>query len=105
MPTKPVKKRRPWEGKPKKKQEGRGADNSFYQSTPWRKLAIVHKRAHPLCAECESKGKIVPVAVTDHIKPISEGGEPLDWSNLQSLCHPCHNRKSGRERHHKREES
>lgn len=30
----------------------------------------------------------------DHIKPINQGGEPYDWSNLQSLCQHCHSTKT-----------
>ena len=46
-------------------------------------------------------GRITPVEVTDHVNPINQGGALLDWDNLQSLCHPCHNAKSGREAHDK----
>ena len=26
----------------------------------------------------------------DHIRPLSDGGEPFDLDNLQTLCRPCH---------------
>ena len=39
-----------------------------------------------------------PQEVTDHIKPIIDGGAKFDLSNLQSLCHRHHNRKRGKER-------
>lgn len=103
MPTKPKKVRRPWEPKPQPKQAGRKADSSFYHTPAWRKLTKVYARAHPLCEECLKKGRTTPRAVTDHVTPIEQGGEPLSWNNLQSMCHPCHNRKSGRERHQKNE--
>jgi 5-methylcytosine-specific restriction enzyme A len=32
--------------------------------------------------------------VVDHVKAIKDGGARLDWSNLQSLCTACHNRKT-----------
>ena len=102
MPVKPKKTRRPWEPAPAPKQAGRKADPKFYHSTPWRKTSRAYRQANPLCEECLKNGRTTPVALVDHIKPIEEGGDPLSWDNLQGLCHRCHNRKSGRERHHKR---
>lgn len=51
-------------------------------------------KENPLCVECESVAEVV-----DHIVSIRDGGDKLSWSNLQSMCHKCHNRKSGREAH------
>lgn len=39
--------------------------------------------------------------VVDHITPIKDGGAPYDPSNTQSLCHACHNKKTGQERSEK----
>jgi len=102
MPLKPKKVRRPWEPKPSKPQAGRKADASFYHTTAWRKLTKRKRKANPLCEECLKKGKITPWELTDHIIPIEQGGDPLCWDNLQSMCHRCHNRKSARERHYKK---
>jgi len=30
----------------------------------------------------------------DHIKPIRMGGDPVDPNNQQSLCYPCHKKKT-----------
>ena len=30
----------------------------------------------------------------DHIKPIKMGGDPLDINNQQTLCYPCHKKKT-----------
>jgi 5-methylcytosine-specific restriction endonuclease McrA len=35
--------------------------------------------------------------MVDHIKPMHDGGESLDSSNLQTLCNACHARKRGQE--------
>ncbi len=91
--------RRPWlpEHKP---HEGRIHTNTeFYQSTAWRKLRSVKLQQQPLCEECLQQGATTPAQMVDHIRPINKGGAALDLKNLQSLCHACHNRKSGRERH------
>ena len=74
-------------------------NTAFYNSKEWRRLAKAHKRANPLCVVCESEDRLSPAQVTDHILAIADGGSRLDWDNLQSLCHRCHNAKSGREAH------
>ncbi len=93
----PKHRRAPWIPQ-KVTQGGRHQDNSFYQSAAWRKLSKAFKAAHPLCAECERQGRVMAADVADHIIPISQGADPLDAENLQALCHPHHNQKSGTER-------
>ena len=83
----------------KKKQSFEGMSNPFYNSRAWRKLSRDFRQCNPLCTVCFKKGIVKRAAVVDHIIPIRMGGEPLDWDNLQSLCHKCHNKKSGREAH------
>ncbi|WP_272575920.1 HNH endonuclease, partial [Providencia sp. PROV273] len=41
-------------------------------------------------------GRAVEAKTVDHIKPKAHGGTDDD-SNLQSLCWPCHKRKTARE--------
>ncbi len=97
MPTIKKSVRRPWQPE-RKPQEGRIHSNTkFYQSPQWRKLRALQLEQQPLCEDC----KTIPARVADHITPINQGGEPLSIDNLQSLCHTCHNRKSGRESHTK----
>jgi 5-methylcytosine-specific restriction enzyme A len=69
----------------------------FYQSNAWRKCRAAFLRAHPLCRRCANAGQSVAARMVDHIKPIKSGGARLDWSNLQSLCFACHNRKTARD--------
>lgn len=70
-------------------------DNSktFYNSTAWRKLSSLQLKKEPICAACLQAGRITPATISDHIKPIREGGARLDINNLQSLCRACHNKK------------
>jgi len=68
----------------------------------WRWLKIRRRflRLNPLCAKHLEQGQIVAAVAVDHIKP--HRGDPkllYDWNNLQSLCIPCHNKKSCTERH------
>jgi len=89
MPTLPKRERL-------KQQSFATTQNPFYNSRTWRNFSINFRRAHPLCAECQRKGIVTQAALVDHIIPIRKGGEPLSASNCQSLCHACHNSKSGR---------
>jgi 5-methylcytosine-specific restriction enzyme A len=97
MPDSPSPKKRPWltgSGFAR----GRKSQNSkFYESTAWRKLRGMFIRANPVCVECGRVG-----AVVDHIVRVNDdSSRALDWSNLQTMCHLCHNAKSGREAHNK----
>ena len=55
------------------------------------------------CGTCLSSGIHYVWSVTelgqviDHILSIKDGGDPLEWDNLQTMCHRCHNVKSGKE--------
>jgi 5-methylcytosine-specific restriction protein A len=55
---------------------------------------MVHLRQHPFCEHCKRRGLATLATEVDHIQPISAGGGILDADNLQSLCKPCHSRKT-----------
>ncbi|MTI32806.1 HNH endonuclease [Xanthovirga aplysinae] len=98
MPKLPIGRKRPWV--PERKAQGRRTEETkFYQSSAWRRLRNAFIKDNPLCVECHAKGIVSPANVVDHIVPIRKGGAELNIKNLQSLCSPCHNRKSGREAH------
>jgi 5-methylcytosine-specific restriction protein A len=100
MPAKIPNNRRPWELKIESgKQQGRKEKTGFYSSAAWVKLRNWYRNAHPLCEECDKKGRIRQMKIVDHIQAIRDGGGALDAANLQSLCDSCHNSKSGKERH------
>ena len=69
----------------------------FYQSPRWRAVRAAFLREHPVCRACDALGLLVPAVVADHVQPLKDGGERFGWSNLQSLCVSCHNRKTARE--------
>ena len=101
MPTLPKSKDRPW--MPKRPQHLREVDNtSFYNSKRWRSLRNYFIQKNPVCSACKREGKVVGAQVVDHIKPITQGGSPVDQKNLQSLCNHHHAQKSGRESAEKR---
>jgi 5-methylcytosine-specific restriction protein A len=82
----------------------------FYSSPEWRKLRqafitstsnLPDGRTLPnsICKQCYLEGRTEPVHTVDHIQRIRDGGDPLDWNNLQSLCRMHHDRKSSQEGH------
>lgn len=96
MPSKPNNIKRSWVLE--RKAFEREQDNSkFYNSRTWRKLRKFVLDKHPLCIECERKGLTTIATVGDHIVAITQGGAPLDESNIQPLCKKCHDSKSGKE--------
>lgn len=68
----------------------RGYDREWGQLRAW---YIVR---YPLCEHCEAKGLVVPAREVDHIVPFRSPSDPLrlDETNLQSLCRPCHAKKT-----------
>lgn len=72
----------------------------------------MYREANPICEQClrlegdqsrdERAGMINLATSVDHIVPLFAGGEPYDWSNLQSLCDYHHALKSQQEREQKK---
>lgn len=90
----------PWkDSKQERDRHGRSphAREKRYNTSRWRKLRIQVLDAEPLCRECQAKGRVVEARVVDHINPVRQGGAFWDINNLQPLCDPCHNSKSGKE--------
>jgi 5-methylcytosine-specific restriction enzyme A len=73
-------------------------NDEFYRSPEWRALVweILAERGR----RCERAGcgRTDGRMVVDHIEPLSQGGAALDRSNLQVLCHPCHQGKGAASR-------
>lgn len=107
MPTKPIAKRKPWH-EPRKKHQRKKDMRWFYNSRKWRSFSKAYKQRYPLCVHCEKEGIVTPAKVTDHINIYEVSPEGFDLENLkdeffQALCASCHNKKSGREAHLKRD--
>ena len=75
-------------------EEAPGDDASRYILT----VKVHNREKHPLCVECQRKGKLTPATVVDHIIP-HRGDQKLFWdrSNWQALCHRHHSMKTRRE--------
>lgn len=87
-----------WAEKAVQKQWTNDELSKLYHKTSWRKARAIHLVNQPFCVNCANNNIMRHAAVVDHIIPLRLGGELLDESNLQSLCHPCHNSKSAHER-------
>ena len=64
----------------------------------WQKARARYLKAHPLCVQCLKEGQAVTATVVDHIRP--HRGDPVlfwDEKNWQSLCKPCHDKKTWNE--------
>ena len=59
----------------------------------WRRIRAAYIAQHPLCEDCLDKGLTTPVAEVHHVLPLDHGGSH-DFSNLRSLCKPCHSKQS-----------
>lgn len=75
------------------------AYHNLYFSRRWRELRASQLLAEPFCRECAKIGERTRATDVDHIKP-HKGDKRIffDPSNLQSLCHSCHSRKTMAER-------
>jgi 5-methylcytosine-specific restriction protein A len=69
-----------------------------YDNTHWRPKRDAQLRREPLCGHCrDNTGQLTPATQVDHIIPKAQGGTDHP-ENLQSLCAPCHSRKTQQER-------
>lgn len=64
----------------------------------WRRARLMYLKRNPLCVECMSTGHVTAAQEVDHITP-HNGNPKLFWDSLnwQSLCKPCHSRKTLKE--------
>ncbi|WP_010309315.1 HNH endonuclease signature motif containing protein [Kurthia senegalensis] len=75
----------------------------FYKSKQWQRTSRNYRYKHPVCEVCKEIGIVSVANVVDHIKErkdllADEQHLLYDESNLMSLCHTCHNRKTAAER-------
>ena len=71
----------------------------FYKSRAWEKMSYLYRLNNPCCERCLKAGVVRKADVVDHIVELRDDySKRLDESNLQSLCHACHNQKTAIER-------
>lgn len=71
----------------------------LYFTKRWKQLRAKQLIIEPFCRECAKRGIRTRATDVDHIKP-HRGNKRIffDDTNLQSLCHSCHSRKTIAER-------
>ena len=69
----------------------RDPDTNKRYGIVWRRIRRIYIQAHPLCEQCEQKGRITPAEEVHHILPLASGGTN-DEGNLMALCKCCHSR-------------
>lgn len=67
--------------------------NKAYHTQRWKRLSKMVLNRDPICKICNDK----PSVLSDHIEPVTQGGDMYDMNNLQGLCVKCHNKKSAKE--------
>ena len=63
----------------------------------WQQATKVFLGDHPLCAACQSDGRVTEATCVDHVEP-HRGDMAKFWDadNWQALCKRCHDRKTAR---------
>lgn len=100
MPSLPRAAKKPWEPtRPKPVYQPHAERSPLYNTHTWRKVRAAQLAREPLCAACVKLGVMTPATVCDHIVAVRDGADFYAPDNFQSLCAPCHHRKSAREGH------
>jgi 5-methylcytosine-specific restriction protein A len=78
---------------------GGRANSKIYNSARWRRLSNKKRTVTPFCEDCEDQGITTLANVVDHIVELNDNPKlAYAWSNLRSLCHACHNKKTAEEK-------
>lgn len=90
----------------------RGSAASRGYTARWAAFSRQFRTRFPLCgmrptgapattdSVCQQENRATAAQVTDHIVPVDGPNDPrfFDETNMQALCHVCHNAKRQRER-------
>lgn len=72
--------------------------DALYKGAAWARMRQAQLSAHPLCQACASMGRVTQGAHVDHVFPWRAiGPQAFRVNVLQTLCGPCHSRKSALE--------
>ena len=80
---------------PRRERDPRPSSAKRGYGRAWRKLRQEHLDVEPYCVRCRQLGQLVEATDVDHIVSRRRGGSD-EHSNLQSLCHSCHSRKTAK---------
>lgn len=87
--------------KPKERPRSEEAESwrRMYRTKTWLEdLRPTQLLLEPFCRECAKQGRRTPATDVDHVEDHKGDWEKFcDRTNLQSLCHRCHSRKTAAE--------
>ena len=52
----------------------------------WTRMSRAYRKANPICERCNQRA----ATQAHHRVHLKDGGELLDWTNLEALCDACH---------------
>jgi len=70
---------------------------SLYNTRLWRRISQRQLTKEPWCAECLRANIYTPATECDHINPHRGDKEKFFKGPFQSLCKPCHSKKTNEE--------
>ena len=63
----------------------------------WQRVRLYHLLTHPLCEDCNERGRLTLATQVHHVVKLSERPDlRFDHDNLLSLCSRCHSRRTRR---------
>ena len=70
----------------------RGTNKQRGYDEHWARISRMVRQDRPVCEVCHDAA----ATEVDHIIPFNGPADPLrtQWSNLQSICRQCHNKKT-----------
>ena len=74
------------------------ANSKLYGQQAWAKIRARQLSKQPLCARCQSEGKITAAEHVDHVFPHKRDPTKFRVNLFQSLCAACHTLKGQDER-------
>lgn len=73
----------------------RGTPDERGYDRDWRRCRAAYLAEHPLCEDCEQRGRVVPAEQVHHVESIERAPHRrLEWRNLRALCVPCHEKRT-----------
>jgi 5-methylcytosine-specific restriction endonuclease McrA len=72
--------------------------HEWYSLAVWTKRRCWQLANEPLCRVCAKAGRVEVATEADHIVPCGSDWVEFRLGELQSLCRPCHQAKTQRER-------
>jgi 5-methylcytosine-specific restriction enzyme A len=63
----------------------------------WQRFRVWYLAEHPLCVDCERRGRITPALEVHHIAKVADRPDlRLVEANCMALCKACHQRRTAR---------